>query len=108
MLLPIILLALGAFAIGTDAYVFAGILPTIAHDQGLPVTTAGQFLVTVFALSYAVAAPLLGALTSRWSRRRVLVTALALFSTASLLSAVAPVFAVLVATRILVAASAAL
>jgi predicted MFS family arabinose efflux permease len=108
MLLPIILLALGAFAIGTDANVVAGILPTIAHDQGLPVTTAGQFLVTVFGLSYAVAAPLLGALTSSWSRRRVLVTALALFSAASLLSAVAPVFGVLVATRILVAAIAAL
>ncbi len=57
-------LALGTFAIGTDGFVIAGVLPGIAHDTTSTLAAAG-LLVTAFALVYAVAAPHC-TLRSRW------------------------------------------
>ncbi|MFC5661510.1 MFS transporter [Kitasatospora misakiensis] len=103
----LLLLALGTFAVGTDTMVMAGILGPIADDLGVSVTAAGQ-LVTVFALGYALLAPPLAALTARWPRRRLLLTALAVFGAANALSALAPSYGTLLATRVLAAAGAAL
>ncbi|WP_078908548.1 MFS transporter [Streptomyces vietnamensis] len=103
----LLLLALGSFAIGTDSMVIAGILGPISADLGVSVNAAGQ-LVTVFALGYALLAPVLATLTARWPRRRLLLTALAVFSAANALSALAPNFSALLATRVLAAAGAAL
>ena len=49
-------LGIGAFAIGTDLFVVAGVLPDLAADLGVTVGTAG-LTVTVFALAYATGAP---------------------------------------------------
>ncbi|MGW2253329.1 MFS transporter [Kitasatospora sp. NPDC001660] len=103
----LLLLALGTFAVGTDSMVVAGILGPVAADLGVSVPAAGQ-LVTVFALGYALLAPVLAALTARWPRRRLLLTALAVFTAANALSALAPSFGPLLATRVLAAAGAAL
>ncbi|MFE3501108.1 MFS transporter [Kitasatospora sp. NPDC059160] len=103
----LLLLALGTFAMGTDSMVVAGILGPITADLHVSVGAAGQ-LVTVFALGYAVLAPPLAAATARWPRRRLLLTALALFSAANALSALAPTYPLLLATRVLAAAGAAL
>ncbi|MFB7378109.1 MFS transporter [Kitasatospora purpeofusca] len=103
----LLLLALGTFAVGTDTMVMAGILGPIAEDLGVTVAAAGQ-LVTVFALGYALLAPPLAALTARWPRRRLLLTALAVFAAANALSALAPSYGTLLATRVLAAAGAAL
>ncbi|MEU8517071.1 MFS transporter [Kitasatospora sp. NPDC048722] len=103
----LLLLALGTFAMGTDSMVVAGILGPVAADLGVSVPAAGQ-LVTVFALGYALLAPVLAALTARWPRRRLLLSALAVFTAANALSALAPTFTTLLATRVLAAAGAAL
>ncbi|MEU9048086.1 MULTISPECIES: MFS transporter [unclassified Kitasatospora] len=103
----LLLLALGTFAMGTDSMVVAGILGPISADLGVSVPAAGQ-LVTVFALGYALLAPVLAALTARWPRRRLLLSALAVFSAANALSALAPTYGLLLATRVLAAAGAAL
>ncbi|MFE5588471.1 MFS transporter, partial [Kitasatospora sp. NPDC056531] len=103
----LLLLALGTFAMGTDSMVVAGILGPVRADLGVSVGAAGQ-LVTVFALAYALLAPPLAAVTARWPRRRLLLTALALFSAANALSALAPTYGLLLATRVLAAAGAAL
>ncbi|MFI9721373.1 MFS transporter [Streptomyces sp. NPDC052396] len=107
MRLRLLLLALGTFAMGTDSMVMAGILDQIARDTGVTVAAAGQ-LVTVFALGYALLAPTLATLTARWDRRRLLLTALAVFTAANALSALAPDYPFLLATRVLAAAGAAL
>ncbi|MFJ4191006.1 MFS transporter [Kitasatospora sp. NPDC089509] len=103
----LLLLALGTFAMGTDSMVVAGILGPISADLGVSVGAAGQ-LVTVFALGYALLAPPLAAVTARWPRRRLLLTALAFFTVANALSALAPNYPLLLATRVLAAAGAAL
>ncbi|MFI0739488.1 MFS transporter [Streptomyces sp. NPDC021100] len=107
MRLRLFLLALGAFAVGTDSMVMTGILDGIADDLGTSLAAAGQ-LVTVFGLAYALLAPVLATVTARWDRRRVLFTALAVFTLANALSALAPGYGTLLATRILAAAGAAL
>jgi len=96
----IFLLALGMFALGTDAFVIAGVLPVIAHETGVQEALAGQ-LVTAFSLVYGLGAPLLAVLTARWSPTRVLIVALGLFCLSNLGSAIAPNFALLLVTRLL-------
>ncbi|MBH5336369.1 MFS transporter [Streptomyces pactum] len=107
MRLRLLLLALGTFAVGTDTMVVAGILAQVSDDLGVSVSAAGQ-MVTVFALSYALLAPVLAALTASWPRRRLLLTALTVFTIGNALSALAPEYGVLLATRVLAAAGAAL
>ncbi len=102
----IFLLALGMFALGTDAFVVAGVLPVIARELAVTESLAGQ-LVTAFSFTYGFASPVLAALTGRWSRNRVLMAALGIFSLCNLGSALAPNFTILLLTRILVGCCAA-
>jgi DHA1 family inner membrane transport protein len=96
----IILLTLGMFALGTDAFLVAGVLPVIAHETGVSEGLVGQ-LITVFSLTYGLGAPVLAAATGRWPRQRVLMGALGLLALANLASALSPSFPLLVLTRLL-------
>jgi predicted MFS family arabinose efflux permease len=71
-------LGLGAFAIGTDMFVVAGVLGGLAGDLGVTVGAAG-LTVTVFALAYAIGAPLLSALLGARRPRSVLIGSVVLF-----------------------------
>jgi predicted MFS family arabinose efflux permease len=95
------------FALGTDAFVIAGVLPVIARDMQVTEGLAGQ-LVTVFSLTYGLGAPALAALTGRWPRARILIIALGTFCLINVGSALAPSFALLALTRVLAACFAAL
>lgn len=101
-----LVLALGTFAVGTDAFVVAGFLPSMAHSLHVSQTAAGQS-VTVFAAAYAVLSPTLATLTARLPRRTLLISALLTLGVANLLSALAPSLAVLIVSRIIAAAGAA-
>lgn len=95
------LLAVGAFALGLDAYVTAGLLPEVAGDLGTSIAATGQ-MVTAFTLAYALASPLLAALLSAGSAERQragLLGALAVFTLANAGSALAPSLGVLLVTR---------
>ncbi|WP_017582742.1 MFS transporter [Nocardiopsis valliformis] len=98
----LVCLVLIAFAVGTDDLVIAGLLPVIAHDLNVSVAAAGQ-LVTVFSLTYAVAAPPLAVATARAPRRTLLLGGLALFALANLITALAPTYTVLMAMRVVAA-----
>lgn len=93
-------LGIGAFAIGTDMFVVAGILGGIARDLEVTVGTAG-LTVTMFAMAYATGAVLLSALLGARPLRRVLIGSMALFAVLSVLTAMAPTFQVLLALRVL-------
>jgi predicted MFS family arabinose efflux permease len=84
----ILILGLGAFAIGTDGFVVAGILGGIARDLDVSAAVAGQ-AVTVFAIGYAVGSPLLTTLTAGVRLLRVLVASMALFGLFNLVAAAA-------------------
>ncbi len=104
---PLYWLALGAFAVGTEGFMIAAILPKIASDLSVGITTAGQ-LVTIFALAYAVSSPILTALTGSIDRRGLLIFSMVLFAVSNLVAASVPNYWSLVAARVLLAFSAGL
>jgi predicted MFS family arabinose efflux permease len=103
---PLYWLALGTFAVGTESFMIAGLLPGMAKDLDVSVGVAGQ-LVTVFALAYALGSPVLAALTGHLNRRRLLIGAMALFAVANLLAFAASGYWSLMAARVVLALAAA-
>ncbi|MEV1003232.1 MFS transporter [Nonomuraea sp. NPDC050202] len=100
-------MAAGNFAIGTGMFVTAGLLPPISADLGVSRSAAGQ-LMTVFALAYALLSPMLAALTARMSRRTVLLVAMGVFVVGNTLTALAPTYTLVMLTRVVAAAGAAM
>ncbi|WP_131736804.1 MFS transporter [Actinomadura roseirufa] len=98
-------LALATFAVGTDSYVIAGLLPAIATDLRVSTPAAGQ-LVTVFALVMALSAPIMGALTSGLDRRSALLIALSVFVAGNAATALGTTYEVVMIARIVTAAGA--
>lgn len=76
--LPILMLALGAFLVGTAELVVGGVLHAMAEDLGVSIALAGQFI-TAYSLSFALGTPILIALTSRLGRKSLLLGSLAVF-----------------------------
>ncbi|MFI9818291.1 MFS transporter [Saccharothrix variisporea] len=100
-------LSVALFAVGTDGFVIAGLLPQIAADLGVGVSAAGQ-LVTAFALAFAVSAPIVGAVTSSMDRRNALYLALAVFIAGNAITAIGPNYQVVMIARIITAIGAGL
>lgn len=101
----LIALAIGAFAIGTESYMIAGLLPTLAADLRVSVPLAGQ-LITVFALAYAVGSPLLAVAAAGVDRRTLLLVSLGVFALFNTLAATATSYGFLMLARVGLALSA--
>ncbi|MGO4329509.1 MFS transporter [Cupriavidus sp. 2TAF22] len=84
----LLILALGMFAMGTDNFVVAGILPGVAASLHTSVSLAG-LMVTFYALTYAVAAPVMAAVAGDLPRKLLLVSALGIFVVGNAISALA-------------------
>jgi predicted MFS family arabinose efflux permease len=100
-------LALGTFALGTDSFVIAGVLPELARAFGVSIGAAGQ-MTTVYAITYAVLAPTIAALAAPVSRKRLMLSGLSLFVVANLATAFSPNFGVALLTRALAGLGAAM
>ncbi|MEX1829847.1 MFS transporter [Luteibacter sp. CQ10] len=100
--LPLLALAVAAFAIGTTEFVIMGLLPEVAADLRVSIPSAGM-LVSGYALGVAVGAPLLAALTAKLERKRALLLLLGLFILGNLLCAVAPNYGMLMTARVVAA-----
>jgi DHA1 family inner membrane transport protein len=100
-------LALGTFVVGTDGFVIVGLLPEIHTTLNVSTGAAGQ-MVSVFSITYALLGPVLAALTGKWPRRTVLVTGIALLALGNAVTASAGNFALVLASRGLAGAGAAL
>lgn len=99
MPLALLALAIGAFGIGTTEFVIMGLLPEVASDFGVSIPTAG-LLVTGYALGVMLGAPLMTVLGTKISRKRMLMLLMGLFIAGNLLSALAPVFSVMLIGRV--------
>jgi predicted MFS family arabinose efflux permease len=106
MVLRILVLSVGSFAVGTGTFVVTGVLTDIAEDLSVSVASAG-LLVTVFAATFAVGSPFLVSAASDVGRRRLLVGALLLFALGNVAAALAPRFSVLLGARVAAACGAA-
>lgn len=103
----LLVLALGMFALGTDSFVVAGILPQLSQTFGVGIGAAGQ-MTTVYAITYALLAPTIAALAAGVPRKRLLLSGLGLFVVANLATAVAPSFGLALLTRMLAGLGAAM
>lgn len=107
VVLALLALALGGFAIGSTEFVALGLLPDIARDL-LPqvwaqsredaVAQAG-ILVSAYAAGVVVGAPTIAAFAARLPRKRLLLGLLIAFVVATLATAVMPGFGLVVAAR---------
>ncbi|MBJ6359748.1 MFS transporter [Paenibacillus sp. GCM10012307] len=100
----IYILAIVSFLVGTSEFVIAGILDMLASDIGVSVAAAGQ-LITVYSLAYAIGTPILIALTAKMDRRKLMLSALALFFVGNLITVSTTGYSMLMGARIILAIS---
>lgn len=96
-------LALGVFAFVTTEFLPVGVLPQIAGDLGVPLSTAGLML-TAPGIVAAMSAPAILLLAGGVDRRRLLIFLTVLLLLADLACAAAPSFLVLILGRALLGA----
>jgi len=103
----VFILAATTFAVGLVELIVGGILPYIADDLNVTVATAGQ-LITIFALVYAISAPVLLSLTAKVERKQLYLISLFLFTFGNVMTYFSPTFAIVMMARIITAMSTAL
>jgi len=98
------LLATVVFFTATSELVVSGILPILAEQLHVSVAWAGQ-LITVYSLSFAIGTPIVISLTARMKRKKLMLLAMLVFMMGSLVTLIAPSFAFLVISRIILGVS---
>lgn len=92
-------LALAVFFVGATEFMLSAMLsPLAVAFETTPAHAA--WLVSSYALSYAVAAPIFGYLSDRIDRRRLLLVSLVLFSIDGLALTIAPSFGAAIVLRV--------
>lgn len=97
--LALLALALSAFAIGTTEFISVGLLPMIAEDLTISVTTAG-LTVSLYALGVMFGAPVLTSVTANMSRKSLLLWIMVVFIIGNILAATATAVSVLLIARV--------
>ncbi|MFD1176468.1 MFS transporter [Paenibacillus puldeungensis] len=97
-------LAVSAFAIGTTEFISVGLLPLIAEDLNISVTTAG-LTVSLYALGVTFGAPVLTSMTSKMPRKSLLLWIMVIFIIGNSIAASAINIGVLLVARVISAFS---
>ena len=96
----IVILAIAAFVIVTTEFMIVGLLPALARDLAVSVSTAGQ-LVTLFAVVVMLFGPVLTAWLSHIERKKLFVAILLIFAASNAVAAWSPNLWVLAAARVI-------
>ncbi|WP_127483765.1 MFS transporter [Paenibacillus ehimensis] len=102
--LALLALAISAYAIGTTEFISVGLLPLIAENLHISVTTAG-LTVTLYALGVTFGAPVLTSLTTGMSRKSLLIAIMIVFIAGNSLAAASGSIGILLTARVLSALS---
>jgi predicted MFS family arabinose efflux permease len=94
------IIALATFAASLSARALDPVLPHIAGDFDVSIATAASFA-AVFAFTFAIVQPVLGAAADMFGKARLMIACLVLLGLASMLGALSTSFPMLFATRIL-------
>jgi predicted MFS family arabinose efflux permease len=94
------IIALATFAASLSARALDPVLPHVADEFGVSIATAAGFS-AVFAFTFAIVQPVLGAAADLFGKARLMVVCLVLLGLASILGAISTSFPVLFAMRIL-------
>ncbi|MCP3764748.1 MFS transporter [Domibacillus sp. A3M-37] len=93
-------LAATFFGVGVTEFISVGVLPSVGNAFNISTSTAG-LIVSMYALGVAVGGPILTSLTAKVSRKKVLLSMIVLFIIGHIITAVAPIFSIVLAGRIL-------
>jgi len=99
---PLLALAIAAFGIGTSEFIIMGLLPNLSDDFHVSIPKAGV-LVTGYALSVTIGAPIVAIATAKLERKSALLLLMGVFTLGNLACAVAPTYNLLFAARVLTA-----
>lgn len=105
--LVITLLLISTFVVILNETIMSVALPRLMEDLSISASTA-QWLTTAFLLTMAIVIPVTGFLLQRLNTKTVYVTAMTLFSTGTLIAAVAPGFPLLIVARVIQASGTAI
>lgn len=94
------IITLATFAASLSARALDPVLPHVADDFGISITIAAGFA-SVFAFTFAIIQPVLGAAADLFGKARLMVVCLVLLGVANILGAMATSFWLLFASRIL-------
>jgi predicted MFS family arabinose efflux permease len=94
------IIAMATFAASLSVRALDPVLPHVADDFGVTIATAASFS-SVFAFTFAVVQPVLGAAADLFGKARLMTTCLVLLGLANILGAMTASFPLLFATRIL-------
>ena len=94
------IIALATFAASLSARALDPVLPHVADDFGVSIATAASFA-AVFAFTFAIVQPVLGAAADLFGKARLMIICLVLLGLASILGALSTSFPMLFASRIL-------
>ena len=94
------IVALTTFAASLSVRALDPILPQVADDFGGSIATAASFA-AVFAFTFAIVQPLIGAAADLFGKARLMIACLVLLGLANILGAMSTSFPLLFATRIL-------
>ena len=94
------IIALATFAASLSARALDPVLPHVADEFGVSIATAASFS-SVFAFTFAIVQPVLGAAADLFGKARLLVVCLVLLGFASIVGAMSTSFSLLFASRIL-------
>jgi predicted MFS family arabinose efflux permease len=94
------IIALANFAASLSARALDPVLPHVADDFGVTIATAASFA-AVFAFTFAIVQPVLGAAADLFGKVRLMIVCLVLLGLASILGALSTSFPMLFASRIL-------
>src|ERR1700682_3425287 len=94
------IIALATFAASLSARALDPVLPHVASDFNVSIAAAAGFA-SVFAFTFAIIQPVLGAAADLFGKARMVIICLVLLGLANVLGALSSSFATLFATRIL-------
>ncbi|WP_324277821.1 MFS transporter [Blastococcus brunescens] len=92
-------LVIGAFAMGADEFIVAGVVQEIATALRVTIGEVGHFE-SAYAVGVAVGAPLFAALGTRFPRRGMLLATTGVFLAGNLLSALGPTYDLILVGRV--------
>src|SRR6476620_4864355 len=94
------IIALATFSAALSARALDPVLPHVAEDFSVSIATAASFA-AVFAFTFAIIQPVLGAMADMFGKARLMIVCLVLLGLANILGALSTSFSMLFATRVL-------
>ncbi|MBG9905941.1 MFS transporter [Bacillus paranthracis] len=92
------ILAIVAFFVGLDSLLVAPLLPVITETISIP-DGSGGLLITIYALCYGITAPVLGTMSDRVGRKRMIIIGFTIFSISTFCTGLAKSFEILLLFR---------